>query len=72
MTHRVKTHKLGPLGAEPELSDTSRMVQETVHRFAEEVMRIGIKLDRMSPEEAIAPGSPYREARRQFNELVSA
>ena len=69
-SHRVKTHKLGPLGAEPELSDTSRMVQESVHRFAEEVMRpIGIKLDRMSPEEAIAPDSPYWEARRQFNEL---
>ena len=66
----IRSHKLGPLGAEPELSETSRMVQESVHRFAEEVMRpVGIKLDRMTPEEAIAPGSPYWEVRRQFNEL---
>jgi len=65
-----RPHKLGPLGAEPEFSETARMVQESVHRYAEKVMRpIGIKLDRMRPEEAIAPGSPYWEARRQFNEL---
>src|ERR1700752_1723315 len=69
-SHRVATHKLGPLGAEPELSEMSQMVQQTVHRFAEEVMRpIGIKLDRMTPEEVIAPGSPYWQALRQFNEL---
>ena len=66
----IRSHKLGPLGAEPELSETSRMVQESVHRFAEEVMRpVGIKLDRMTPEEAIAPGSPYWDVRRQYNEL---
>jgi alkylation response protein AidB-like acyl-CoA dehydrogenase len=66
----IRPHKLGPLGAEPELSETARMVQESVHRFAEEVMRpAGIKLDRMTPEEAIAPGSPYWDVRRQFNEL---
>ena len=69
-TPSIRPHKLGPLGAEPELSETARMVQESVHRFAEEVMRpVGIKLDRMTPEEAIAPGSPYWEVRRQFNEL---
>jgi len=36
------------------------MVQESIHRYAEEVMRrpIGVKLDRMTPEEAIAPESP--------------
>jgi alkylation response protein AidB-like acyl-CoA dehydrogenase len=67
---RVARHKLGPLGAEPELSDTVSMLQQSVHRFAVEVMRpIGIKLDRMTPEEVIAPGSPYWEARRQFLEL---
>ncbi|HTP74963.1 MAG TPA: acyl-CoA dehydrogenase family protein [Burkholderiaceae bacterium] len=69
-SHRVSTHKLGPLGAEPELSETSQMVQQTVHRYAEEVMRpIGIQLDRMTPEEVIAPKSPYWQALRQFNEL---
>jgi acyl-CoA dehydrogenase len=30
---------------------------------------IGIKLDRMSPEEVAAPGSPYWEAREKFLEL---
>ncbi|MFM0504832.1 acyl-CoA dehydrogenase family protein [Paraburkholderia caffeinilytica] len=69
-SNRIATHKLGPLGAEPELSEMGQMVQQTVHRYAEEVMRpIGVKLDRMTPEEAIAPGSPYWEARRKFVEL---
>src|SRR5258706_12094843 len=66
----IQSHKLGPLGAEPEFSESARMVQETVHRFAEDVMRpVGIKLDRMTPEEVIAPGSPYWDALRQFKEL---
>jgi len=66
----ILSHKLGPLGAEPELSETASMVQESVHRYAEEVMRpVGIKLDRMAPAEAIAPASPYWKARGQFNEL---
>jgi len=66
----VAVHKLGPLGAEPEFSEDARMVQESVHRYAEQVMRpIGIKLDRMSPEEVIAPKSPYWEAREKFLEL---
>ena len=69
-SNHVATHKLGPLGAEPEFSEMSQMVQQTVHRYAEEVMRpVGVKLDRMTPEEAIAPGSPYWEARKKFVEL---
>ena len=65
--NHVATHKLGPLGAEPELSGMSQMVQQTVHRYAQEVMRpVGVKLDRMSPEEMIAAGSPYWEARDKF------
>jgi alkylation response protein AidB-like acyl-CoA dehydrogenase len=61
---------LGPLGAQPPMSDTARMVQETMHRFAAEVMRpIGQQLDRMSPEAVIAPDSPYWEVRRQYLEL---
>ena len=32
-------HKLGPLGAEPELSEMGRMVQESIHRYAEEIGR---------------------------------
>ncbi|WP_296657278.1 acyl-CoA dehydrogenase family protein [Paraburkholderia sp.] len=62
--------KLGPLGAEPDFSDTRQLIQQTVHRFAQEVMRpVGIKLDRMTPEEVIAPGSPYWAARQKFIEL---
>jgi hypothetical protein len=50
---RQTSYKLGPLGAEPALSETLQMAQQSVHRYAEEVMRpIGIKLDRMSPEDA--------------------
>ena len=66
----VATHKLGPLGAQPELSDTARMVQESVHAYAEKVMRpTGVRLDRMTPEQAIEPQSPYWEAREKFVEL---
>lgn len=62
--------KLGPLGAEPPLFDTAAMFQESIHRYAEEVMRpIGVALDKMSPEQVSAPGSPYWEARRKFVEL---
>ncbi len=63
-------YKLGPLGAEPEFSAELRMAQETVHRYAAEVMRpIGARLDRMTPEQAAAPDSPYWEARAKFLEL---
>ena len=68
--HTISGHKLGPLGAEPEFSEEARMVQESVHRYAVQVMRpIGIKLDRMTPEEVIAANSPYWEARSKFLEL---
>jgi acyl-CoA dehydrogenase len=67
---RVSSRKLGPLGAEPEWSEEARMVQASVHRYAEEVMRpIGIKLDHMTPAEAIAPDSPYWEAREKLLKL---
>src|SRR5258705_10269943 len=66
----IQSNKLGPSGAEPEFSESAWMVQETVHSFAEDVMRpVGINLDRMTPEEVIAPGSPYWDVLRQFKEL---
>lgn len=44
---------------EVDLTPPEREVVETVHRFAAEVMRpVGQKLDQMTPEEVIAPGSP--------------
>jgi len=63
-------HKLGSRGAESELSETVRMVQESVQRYAQEVLRpIGVQLDRMTPEQVIAPDSPYWTARQKFGEL---
>lgn len=62
--------KLGPLGAQPALSETAAMVQETVHRFAEEVLRpVGIRLDKMTPDEVIAPDSPFWKSRKQYLDL---
>lgn len=62
--------KLGPLGAEPELPEMMQMFQSSVHKFAEDYLRpIGIKLDRMTPEQVIAPDSPYWEVRSKFLEL---
>ncbi|MCA0324282.1 MAG: acyl-CoA dehydrogenase family protein [Proteobacteria bacterium] len=58
---------LTPLGAEPEFSDTAAAVQATARRFAQDVMRpIGRKLDRMNPEEVIAPESPLWDVHKQF------
>jgi alkylation response protein AidB-like acyl-CoA dehydrogenase len=63
-------HKLGPLGAEPELPEMARMFQDSLHKFSADCLRpIGQKLDRMTPEEVIAPGSPYWEARSKYLEL---
>lgn len=62
--------KLGSLGAEPPLSETAAMILESLERYAAEVMRpVGADLDRMTPDEVIAPGSPYWDARRKFVEL---
>lgn len=50
----------GLTGFETPLSEEESAIQNTVHRFARDVMRpIARELDRMTPEEAIAPGSPY-------------
>jgi acyl-CoA dehydrogenase len=66
----ARSQRLGPLGAEPEFSDTEQAVHESVHRYAEEVLRpVGIKLDRMTPEKVIAADSPYWEARKKFLDL---
>jgi acyl-CoA dehydrogenase len=52
--------ELGPLGAESELTELKREPQWSVHAFAEGGMRpVGRVLDRMTPDEVIAVGSPY-------------
>ncbi|MBR8129008.1 acyl-CoA dehydrogenase family protein [Burkholderia ambifaria] len=51
---------VGLTGFETPLSEEEGAIQHTVHRFARDVLRpIGRELDRMTPEEVIAPGSPY-------------
>ncbi|MBN9368213.1 MAG: acyl-CoA dehydrogenase family protein [Comamonadaceae bacterium] len=61
---------LTPLGAEPDFSDTAAAVQATVRRFAKEVLRpVGRELDRMAPEDMIAPGSPLWGVYGQFAAL---
>ncbi len=61
---------LTPLGAEPDFSDSTAAIQATVRRFASEVLRpVGRKLDRMAPEEVIAPDSPLWDVYRQFAAL---
>ena len=50
---------LGLRGLESDLSEEESAIQDAAHRFAVEVMRpIGEKLDKMTPEEVIAPESP--------------
>jgi alkylation response protein AidB-like acyl-CoA dehydrogenase len=62
--------RLGPLGAEPPLDETESAIVDTVRKFAERIMRpTGIELDRRSPEEVIAAGSPFWNFREQFLEL---
>lgn len=61
---------IGEFGIEPPLGDVPREFQQTLRRFAVEVMRpIGQKLDRMSAEEIIAEGSPFWDFHKQYNEL---
>ncbi|RLQ21047.1 acyl-CoA dehydrogenase [Seongchinamella sediminis] len=46
-------------GLEEPLSEMEQLVQDTAHRFAEEVLRpAGTRLDGMSADDAIAPESP--------------
>jgi hypothetical protein len=50
---------MGYLELDLTLSDEAKAMQETVKKFAMEVMRpVGIKLDKMDPEAVIAKDSP--------------
>jgi alkylation response protein AidB-like acyl-CoA dehydrogenase len=61
---------LAPTGLETPLTPTQREIYELVHRFAAEVMRpAGKTLDRMTAEEVIAPGSPFWDVHRAYNDL---
>ena len=55
----IELPQLGIRGLEGNLSEEEQAIQEVAHRFATEVMRpIGEKLDKMTPEEVVAQGSP--------------
>ncbi|MFT6157110.1 MAG: acyl-CoA dehydrogenase, partial [Neolewinella sp.] len=57
-------------GAEASLPEHIADFQQTLRNFALNVARpIGIKLDRMTPEEAIAKDSPFWEFREKYLEL---
>ncbi len=67
---RSPTAKLGMLGAEPRLSEEESAMVEVLHKFAEHEMRpLGQQLDRMSPDEVIAPDSPLWPFYAKFAEL---
>ena len=61
---------LEPTGLEAPLSEMERMVQANARRFAQTVMRpAGETLDRMPPEQTIAPDSPLWAVLAGFAEL---
>jgi len=50
-----------------DLSEAERAVKDNVHRFAADVLRpAGMVLDRMTPDEVIAAGSPFWEVHRKY------
>lgn len=54
--------KLGVRGLEADLTEEEQAIQQVAHRFAAEVMRpLGEKLDKMTPEQVVAEGSPLFE-----------
>jgi acyl-CoA dehydrogenase len=62
----IRLHKstalpsVGLTGFEKPLAEEESAIQQTVHRFARDVLRpIGRQLDRMAPEEVIARDSPF-------------
>jgi acyl-CoA dehydrogenase len=73
MIRLKKTQELplvGITGFETPLSEEESAIQSTVHRFARDVLRpIGRELDSMTPQEAIAPGSPFWSAMAESAKL---
>jgi acyl-CoA dehydrogenase len=64
------TAKLGMLGAEPPMTEEESAIFDVLHKFAENEMRpVGQILDRMTPEEVIAPNSPLWPFYEKFGEL---
>ena len=67
---RTPAPKLGMLGAEPPMSEEESAIVDVLHKFAENEMRpTGETLDRMTPEQVIAPDSPLWAFYDKFREL---
>lgn len=61
---------LPPTGIEGPLTEMQTQVIDTVRRFARDVMRpIGMRLDRMTPEQVVAKDSPLWTVYAKFREL---
>ncbi len=62
---------MSSIAYELEVSDLEREIQQTIHRFAEEVMRpAGQALDKMQdPADTIAPGSPMWQVIEKYDSL---
>tara|TARA_R110001606_G_scaffold47570_1_gene121184 strand:- start:5860 stop:7155 length:1296 start_codon:yes stop_codon:yes gene_type:complete len=62
--------KLGAWGAEAPLDSTIEAMRDSLHQFAERVMRpVGIALDRMDVQDQLKPESPYWTFFEKFKEL---
>ncbi len=62
--------QLGPTGLEAPLSEVEIALQGSARKFAETVLRpVGTRLDKLTPEQAIAPDSEYWEVFREFAKL---
>jgi acyl-CoA dehydrogenase len=60
--NKIPKLHMGTSGLDAGLSEEELAIQEVAHRFAEDVMRpIGKALDKLTPEEVIAPNSPLFE-----------
>jgi acyl-CoA dehydrogenase len=70
MTNNKET-KMSSIDFEVDLGDTERAIQETVHRFASEVMRpVGQQLDKMQdPQQTIDKDSVMWKAMAEFGKL---
>ena len=67
---KVTLPAAGLSGFETPLSEEETAVQAGVHRFAKDVLRpLGARLDKMSAEDVIAPGSPYYSVFAEYAKL---
>jgi alkylation response protein AidB-like acyl-CoA dehydrogenase len=70
LNDRIRLPAVGLTGFETPLTEEERAIQESVHRFAREVLRPAAQeLDRMTPEQVIAPTSPYWTVFAEFAKL---